>query len=145
VFARTRVDGHFTASCWLVSGDGARVLLTHHRKLDRWLQLGGHADGEADLVSVALREAREESGLADLVIEADIFDVDAHLIPARADEAAHTHWDVRFVVRCRGDEAFTVSAESHALAWVPVRALLEDSSTDASLRRMAANWLAGAG
>jgi hypothetical protein len=83
--------------------------------------------------------------LADLAIEPEIFDLDAHLIPARANEAAHTHWDVRFVVRCAGAEAFTVSAESHALAWVPVRALLEDSSNDASLRRMAAKWLAGAG
>jgi 8-oxo-dGTP pyrophosphatase MutT (NUDIX family) len=145
VFERTRVDGHFTASCWLVSADGERVLLTHHRKLERWLQLGGHADGEADLVSVALREACEESGLADLAIEPEIFDLDAHLIPARANEAAHTHWDVRFVVRCGGAEAFTVSAESHALAWMPVGALLEDSRIDASLRRMAAKWLARAG
>jgi 8-oxo-dGTP pyrophosphatase MutT (NUDIX family) len=142
VFERTRVDGHFTASCWLVSRDGARVLLTHHRKLDRWLQLGGHADGDPDLVGVALREAHEESGLPDLLVDAEIFDLDAHLIPARANEPAHTHWDVRFIVRCAGDEAFAVSAESHALAWVPIPALLDDAGTDASLRRMAAKWLA---
>jgi 8-oxo-dGTP pyrophosphatase MutT (NUDIX family) len=142
VFERARADGHFTASCWLVSGDGERVLLTHHRKLDRWLQLGGHVDGDPDLAGAALREAREESGLSDLLIDAEIFDLDAHRIPARANEPEHTHWDVRFIVRCAGDEGFAVSAESHALAWVPVRALLEDSSVDASLRRMAAKWLA---
>src|SRR5690606_26123820 len=60
-FRRERLAGHFTASCWLVDGAGARVLLTHHRKLGRWLQLGGHADGDRDLARVALREAEEES------------------------------------------------------------------------------------
>jgi 8-oxo-dGTP pyrophosphatase MutT (NUDIX family) len=62
-FTRERLEGHFTGSAWLVSGDGLRVLLTHHRKLGRWLQLGGHADGDRDLARVALREAEEESGL----------------------------------------------------------------------------------
>ena len=62
-FVRELLAGHFTASAWLVSSDGIRALLTHHRKLDRWLQLGGHADGDRDLARAALREAREESGL----------------------------------------------------------------------------------
>ena len=140
IFERTRVDGHFTASCWLVSGDGERVLLTHHRKLGRWLQLGGHADGEDDLAQVALREAQEESGLADLWIDRTIYDIDAHVIPACGDEPAHVHWDVRFVLRCLGSEEFSVSAESLALAWVAVDALLADPAADPSLRRMAAKW-----
>src|SRR3569832_2721477 len=63
-FARTLQVGHVTGSAWLVDHAHTHVLLTHHRKLDRWLQLSGHADGEADVQSVALREAREESGLA---------------------------------------------------------------------------------
>ena len=62
-FLRRRLDGHFTASAWLVSADGRRALLTHHRKLDRWLQPGGHADGDRDLARAALREAEEEIGL----------------------------------------------------------------------------------
>lgn len=140
-YLRTRTDGHFTASCWLVSADGKRVLLTHHRKLRRWLQLGGHADGDSDLVAVALREAEEESGLTDLVIETEIFDLDAHRIPERGSEPEHTHWDVRFVVRCTGGEEFRVSEESLALAWVPVTQLLEDLDGDSSLRRMARKWL----
>lgn len=142
VFERSRADGHFTASCWLVSLDGQRVLLTHHRKLDRWLQLGGHADGDCELARVALREALEESGLDDLEVEAPIFDIDAHRIPARGSEPAHVHWDVRFVVRCLGHEAFVVSAESLALAWVPISSVRDDPGADASLRRMAHKWLA---
>ena len=82
-FLRERLDGHFTASAWLVAADGERVLLTHHRKLGRWLQLGGHADGDMDLAAVALREAQEESGLYRLVVEPPVFDVDRHAIPAR--------------------------------------------------------------
>lgn len=141
-YQRTRSDGHFTASCWLVSADGERVLLTHHRKLKRWLQLGGHADGDSDLSQVALREAQEESGLSELLPLPEIFDIDAHLIPARGLEAEHVHWDVRFVLRCQGSEAFVVSAESLDLAWVAIAPLCADPSADASLRRMAAKWIA---
>src|SRR5690606_30691327 len=104
VFTRSALVGHFTGSAWLVDRSGMRVLLTHHRKLDRWLQLGGHADGEEDLARVALREAAEESGLRDLAVDADIFDIDRHRIPARGDEPGHWHYDVRHVVRCRGSE-----------------------------------------
>lgn len=140
VCRRTRRDGHFTASSWLMSKDEQRVLLTHHRKLDRWLQLGGHADGDTNLARVAWREAAEESGLAELIVDGAIFDIDAHTIPARGDEPEHIHWDVRYVVHCRGSEAFVVSEESHALAWRPVEELL--SHSDPSLRRMACKWLA---
>jgi 8-oxo-dGTP pyrophosphatase MutT (NUDIX family) len=133
--------GHLTGSAWLVSADGRRVLLTHHRKLDRWLQLGGHADGDPDLARVALREAEEESGLTDLVVEPEIFDLDRHLIPARGAEAEHFHYDVRFVVRATGSEAFVVSEESHALAWREIADVAEDDHADDSVRRMARKWL----
>jgi 8-oxo-dGTP pyrophosphatase MutT (NUDIX family) len=141
-FVRTRLAGHFTASAWLVSGDGRRVLLTHHRKLDRWLQLGGHADGDRDLARAALREAREESGLGGLSVCPDIFDMDRHWIPAYGHVSAHWHYDVRFVVRAGEDETFVVSAESHDLAWCDIAALQADPDADPSLRRMATKWLA---
>jgi 8-oxo-dGTP pyrophosphatase MutT (NUDIX family) len=140
--ARERRDGHLTGSAWLVSGDGHRALLTHHRKLDRWLQLGGHADGDTDLARVALREAEEESGLGGLTVEPQILDLDRHRIPARADDPEHWHYDVRFVVHARAGEAFAVSDESHALAWRDIAALAADPDADASLRRMARKWLA---
>lgn len=139
---RTFLAGHFTGSAWLVSADGRRVLLTHHRKLGRWLQLGGHADGDSDLARVALREAEEESGLTGLVVEADVFDLDRHAIPARGAEPEHWHYDVRFVVRATGSEDFVVGEESHDLAWREIAAIAEDPQADESLRRMAQKWLA---
>lgn len=142
VFLRSHAPGHFTGSAWLVSADGERVLLMHHRKLDRWLQPGGHADGDADLARVALREAQEETGVAGLQLEQEIFDIDRHRIPARADEPEHWHYDVRHVVRAGADERFIVNQESHALAWRPVLELASDATLDASLRRMADKWLA---
>lgn len=142
VFARSHAVGHFTGSALVVSADGARTLLTHHRKLDRWLQPGGHADGDRDLRAVALREAQEETGLADLRVEPEVFDLDRHRIPARAVEPEHWHYDVRFVVRCGADENFVLSAESHALAWWPLAQVASDATFDPSLRRMAQRWLA---
>jgi 8-oxo-dGTP pyrophosphatase MutT (NUDIX family) len=160
-YERSRSDAHFTGSAWLVSGDGRRVLLTHHRKLGRWLQLGGHADGDNDLARVALREAEEESGLTGLAIEGGVFDIDRHLIPARGEEPAHWHYDVRYVVRAGGSEQFAVSPESLALAWWSITDIAADASGvergqsndsdpiltrdrgawDESLRRMARRWL----
>lgn len=141
-FMRDRLAGHFTASSWLVDRPGRRVLLTHHRKLDRWLQLGGHADGDRDLARVALREAEEESGLTGLSVEAAIFDLDRHWIPERGDVPGHWHYDVRYVVRCSGNEDYVVSEESHDLAWRDIAAIADEAGTDASMRRMAGKWLA---
>lgn len=141
-YLRDRTAGHFTASCWLVDRAGERVLLTHHRKLDRWLQLGGHADGDRDLARVALKEAEEESGLSGLVLEGDIFDLDRHRIPEHKGVPAHWHYDARFVIRAAGGEDFAVSDESHALAWRDIASLADDGDADPSLRRMARKWLA---
>ena len=140
-YVRERSAGHFTASAWLVDAAGARVLLTHHRKLDRWLQLGGHADGERDLRAVALKEAEEESGLGGLALEGGIFDLDRHRIPEHKGVPAHWHYDVRYVVRAGGSEAFVVSDESHALAWRDIADVAGDPAMDPSLRRMARKWL----
>lgn len=140
-FLRERLAGHFTASAWLVARDGQRVLLTHHRKLGLWLQLGGHADGDLDLERAALREAEEESGLGALVVEPGIFDLDRHRIPAWRDVPEHWHYDVRYVVRATGSEDFTVSDESHALAWRDIAGLADDATADASVRRMARKWM----
>ena len=130
-FERARLHGHFTGSSWLVSRDGERTLLTHHRKLQRWLQLGGHADGDRDLGRVALREAQEESGLDGLVLDAaEIFDLDRHWIPERGAVPGHWHYDVRYVVRASVSEEFEVIAESLALEWRPESQLLDEASLE---------------
>lgn len=144
-FLRERLAGHFTGSAWLVSADGQRVLLTHHRKLGIWVQLGGHADGDSDLGRVALKEAEEESGLTGLTLEGGLFDLDRHWIPERGDVPGHWHYDARYVIRAGANEDFVVSEESHALAWRDIAELAQSTGTevdaDASLRRMAQKWL----
>lgn len=141
-YVRERLEGHLTASAWLVDQAGMRVLLTHHRKLGRWLQLGGHADGDRALPDVALREAREESGLGGLVLGSTaIFDLDRHWIPERRDVPGHWHYDVRYVVLAGPDERYAVSEESLDLAWRDIASLAGDVDADPSLRRMAGKWL----
>jgi 8-oxo-dGTP pyrophosphatase MutT (NUDIX family) len=116
---RTCLEGHLTASAWIVDPSRTRTLLTHHRKLDRWLQLGGHVDGDADLAAGALREAREESGLARVrLVSPEAFDVDRHRIPARGAEPEHWHYDVRFLLEADPAEPLAISSESKDLAWV---------------------------
>jgi 8-oxo-dGTP pyrophosphatase MutT (NUDIX family) len=138
-FDRTCPEGHVTGSAWLVDPSGCRVLLTHHRKLGLWLQLGGHADGNPDVLAVAIREAAEESGLSPIepVVEG-IFDVDIHPIPARPGEPAHLHYDVRFAFRA-GRTDFRVGPESHDLAWVDIDRLAERTQ-EPSMLRMAEKW-----
>ncbi len=114
--------GHITGSAWVLHPDGDRVLLTHHRKLDRWLQLGGHSDGDEDTWRVAGREALEESGLQVRRLDDAVFDLDIHDIPARRDDPRHAHFDVRFAFIAASAD-FSVTDESHALAWVPIDAL----------------------
>ena len=127
-FERNCRPGHLTGSAWILAADRQRILLTHHRKLNRWLQLGGHADGQIHVEQVALREAQEESGLQQFqfVLQNESLlplDVDVHTIPERRDlsgkllEGAHEHHDIRFLLIAESDDPLQVSDESHALRW----------------------------
>jgi 8-oxo-dGTP pyrophosphatase MutT (NUDIX family) len=132
---RTCLRGHLTGSAWIVSADRSRVLLTHHHKLDRWLQLGGHADGDPDMVAVALREASEESGLTKLrVVSGELFDFDRHEIPERGDEPAHWHFDFRFVIEADPYEPLLISSESKDLAWVDIGRVTSLNSEESMAR-----------
>jgi 8-oxo-dGTP pyrophosphatase MutT (NUDIX family) len=143
-FDRTLSIGHVTGSAWIVSADRRHALLTHHRKLDMWVQLGGHSDGDPDTCAVATREALEESGLASIVLASpSIFDVDVHRIPERGAEPAHFHYDIRYLFEASRDEPFVVSEESLALAWVEIGKLVE-LGVDESVLRMAAKTVPAA-
>ncbi len=139
-FERSCFPGHITASAWLLSPDGKRFLLTHHRKLRRWLQLGGHADGDPDVAAVALREAREESGLTELRFatpgDAPMpIDLDVHAIPASGKDPAHQHHDVRFVLVAAPGQTIFASDESTSLEWFEMDAL-EAIADDESVLRL---------
>jgi len=134
-FLRSHLPGHVTGSAWLVSPCFKKVLLTHHKKLGAWFQLGGHADGETDVLKAALSEAYEESGLTQLnVLQDEIFDIDIHEIPQRKETPSHFHYDVRFLVQATETD-FTVSEESLDLSWVPIDQL-EQYTTETSMLRM---------
>ena len=146
-FCRSQQRGHITGSAWLLNPAGDKALLTLHHNLKRWMQLGGHSDGDADTLRVALREAAEESGIEGIqALSPEIFDVDIHRIPARPDkdEPEHFHYDVRFLLRAP-HEHYSISAESDDLAWWNAAQFrTRAAELDEAVRRLARLWLAGA-
>lgn len=132
---RSSLEGHLTASALVLDANRERALLTHHRKLGRWLQLGGHCDGDANLAHAALRECVEESGIPDLSVIPTPLDLDIHTIPARPGEPEHLHYDTRFVVLAPPGAVEVASDESHALRWIAPRDL-DELATDDSVRRL---------
>ena len=132
-------DGHVTGSAVVLDGGGASMLMTHHAKLGRWLQLGGHADGETDPLAFACREATEESGLAVVPVQEEVLDLDVHAIPARGSDPAHYHYDVRFLLRVERPGPLEATDESLALQWVPFDRI-EAVTTEESILRMVGKY-----
>jgi 8-oxo-dGTP pyrophosphatase MutT (NUDIX family) len=127
---RECVPGHVTASTLVRDHTGGRVLLTLHPRLGRWVQLGGHCeDTDADIVAAALREATEESGVADLRIDPNL--VAVHVHPVTCSLGVPTrHLDLQFVAHAPSQARIAVSDESVDLRWWPIDAL-PDGSDDA--------------
>jgi 8-oxo-dGTP pyrophosphatase MutT (NUDIX family) len=139
-FRRDAFPAHFTGSALVVSADGSKVLLNHHRKLDRWLQFGGHCDGEENVLSVARREALEESGIDGLIVASvRPFDLDIHEIPLHGHEPVHFHYDVRYVLIAPEAADTRTSAESKELRWFTYGEL-KDWDLDPGLRRLVGKW-----
>ena len=121
IFYRELWPAHVTGSAWVVSPDRESVLMLHHRKLDQWFQPGGHADGDNDVLRVALRETSEETGLdAENIrlIDEAVFDVDIHTILASHEAPHHEHIDIRFLVEIDDSLPLPGSDESHDVLWV---------------------------
>lgn len=121
IFYRELWPAHVTGSAWVVSPDRETVLMLHHRKLDQWFQPGGHADGDNDVLRVALRETSEETGLDAghiRLIDEAVFDVDIHTIAASHEAPRHEHIDIRFLVEIDDSLPLPGSDESHDVLWV---------------------------
>jgi 8-oxo-dGTP pyrophosphatase MutT (NUDIX family) len=135
-FKRELAIGHVTGSAWILDKSHSFVLLTHHRKLDKWFQPGGHCDGDNDVLNVALKEAIEETGVVDIqLLSNEIFDVDVHEIPLRKDIATHFHYDIRFLFEADKSIPLVISEESNDLAWVEISKVAELNNSE-SITRM---------
>lgn len=134
-FHRDHLPGHLTGSAWIVDKTKEFVLLTHHAKLNRWLQPGGHADGDENVSGVALREAEEETGIKNFTfLHERIFDIDIHTIPARKDFPEHLHFDVRFLFEATRNEKLLITEESHDLQWVRLDEITKFADNDSIFR-----------
>jgi len=132
------VPGHVTASAFVVSPDGAQVLLIEHSKLHRWLQPGGHVEpDDVDVLAACRREVAEEVGLTELEpLVPGLFDVDVHDIPPLKGDPGHAHFDVRALFRAP-DWSFEAGSDAKAARWVPLEEVSLDAS-DASVMRAVA-------
>jgi 8-oxo-dGTP pyrophosphatase MutT (NUDIX family) len=140
-FERSNLKGHITASGWLINKTKDQVLLLHHKKLNEWYQLGGHADGENDLIKVAIKEAQEESGINNIIIiEENIFDIDIHLIPKYNDTPEHKHYDIRFLLQVDSNEKEQKNEESIDLKWF-FKNFKDFPNKKESMLRMFSKWI----
>lgn len=136
IFGKKNPNGHITGSAWVVNRQKNKVLLAHHKKLDKWLQVGGHSEENEDILDTALREAYEESGLTSLrTLSKCIFDIDIHLIPQYGADKPHYHYDIRFLLEADDNEKIDISNESKDVKWVPIDRVDNFNNSD-SIKRM---------
>lgn len=139
---RSCLVGHLTGSALIVDPSTRHVLLLFHTKVQRWLQPGGHADGDGNLAHVALREAGEETGIAGLSVVTPAIDLDVHVFrSATGAEPDHLHLDVRHLVLAPAGSVAVTNHESEGMAWVAL-ADLSHYDVDPGTVRMARAGLA---
>ncbi len=131
---RTTSPGHLTGSALVVDAAGERVVVLLHTKLRRWLQPGGHADGDHELAGVALKEASEETGIDGLRVLVPAIDLDVHEVDHGDALGTHLHLDLRFVVVAPDDAVIVGNHESLELKWVDLDELLALADEEGILR-----------
>jgi 8-oxo-dGTP pyrophosphatase MutT (NUDIX family) len=129
--------GHLTGSVWILNRERDRALLTHHGKLDIWVQPGGHVEPGETVYQGARREMAEETGLAGTPLQGEIlFDMDAHLIPARKDQPSHYHFDLRYLMEADSGEPLLITKESKDLKWIPLEEIPLYTRSESVLRML---------
>lgn len=134
-FERSLLQGHITGSAWILNRERTHALLMHHQKLDKWLQPGGHCDGDPNVSAVAAKEAFEETGIEVTLIAPEVFDVDHHVIPERKDVPEHIHYDIRFLFEAdKLADELPSNAEAKAVRWIPLNEVSGYNNTPSIMR-----------
>jgi len=141
-FERSLTVGHITASAFLLNKEHTQALLMLHKKLNLWVQLGGHCDGDSNTLAVAIKEAQEESGIQAIsALSQKIFDIDVHRIPANKHEPEHFHYDIRYLLAVQSDEKIVQNSESKELRWIS-KTSNELPTAEQSVMRLFNKWQA---
>ena len=133
-FTRENTIAHITASAWVVNKDRSKVLMVYHNIYNSWSWLGGHADGETDLLSVALREVREEAGISNVhPVSEEIFSLEALTVDGHIKKgkyvSSHLHLNITYLVEADSDEALFVKPdENSGVAWFTPEEALKKST-----------------
>ncbi len=134
-FERSLLKGHVTASAFVVDIELSKVLLMNHKKLNKWLQPGGHCDGDSDTLKVALKETQEEMGIIVKDYKTEIFDIDIHTIPENKSVPEHLHYDVRYLFHFDSSKSILANSESNDVKWIDF-AEIETYTSETSILRM---------
>jgi ADP-ribose pyrophosphatase YjhB (NUDIX family) len=136
-FERSLLSGHITGSAWVLNPTFSKALLVHHANLNRWLQPGGHADGDENLRRVSYKELVEETGLFKAKLHAEtIFDLDIHLIPEHKKTPKHHHYDIRYLFLADEIDDIRVSKESKEVKWWELDNISDLVNHDRSIIRL---------
>ena len=133
-FLRENAVAHITASAWVVNKDRSKVLMVYHNIYNSWSWLGGHADGETDLLSVAVREVKEKAGISnvrpvsDEIFSLESLTVDGHVKKGKY-VSSHLHFNITYFLEADPEEAVSIKAdENSGVAWFSPEEALERST-----------------
>ena len=133
-FSRENAVAHITASAWVVNKDRSKVLMVYHNIYNSWSWLGGHADGETDLLSVAIREVKEEAGISNVrPVSEEIFSLESLTVDGHVKKenyvSSHLHLNITYLLEADSEEQVSVKAdENSGVMWFSLEDALEKST-----------------